>query len=53
MQKKIYSVPEKIDLKIANLSLKHLGIKIDKLTQLQEICQVLLTDIGLSRIQHY
>ncbi|MDW0169472.1 MAG: adenosylhomocysteinase [Nitrososphaeraceae archaeon] len=35
MQKKIYSVPEKIDLKIANLSLKHLGIKIDKLTQLQ------------------
>jgi len=35
MQKKVYSVPEKIDLKIANLSLKHLGIKIDKLTQLQ------------------
>ncbi|MDW0257304.1 MAG: adenosylhomocysteinase, partial [Nitrososphaeraceae archaeon] len=35
MQKKIYSVPEKIDLKIANLSLKHLDIKIDKLTQLQ------------------
>jgi len=35
MQKKVYSVPEKIDLKIANLSLKHLGIKIDKLTLLQ------------------
>jgi adenosylhomocysteinase len=35
MQKKVYSVPEKIDLKIANLSLRHLGIKIDKLTQLQ------------------
>ena len=35
MQKKVYSVPDKIDLKIANLSLKHLGIKIDKLTQLQ------------------
>jgi adenosylhomocysteinase len=35
MQKKVYSVPEKIDLKIANLSLKHLDIKIDKLTQLQ------------------
>jgi len=35
MQKKVYSVPEKIDLKIANLSLKHLGIKIDKLTPLQ------------------
>ena len=35
MQKKVYSVPEKIDLKIANLFLKHLGIKIDKLTQLQ------------------
>lgn len=35
MKKKVYSVPEKIDLKIANLSLKHLGIKIDKLTQLQ------------------
>jgi adenosylhomocysteinase len=35
MQKKVYSVPEKIDLKIANLSLKHLGIEIDKLTQLQ------------------
>ena len=35
MQKRIYSVPEKIDLKIANLSLKHLGIKIDKLTPLQ------------------
>jgi adenosylhomocysteinase len=35
MQKKVYPVPEKIDLKIANLSLRHLGIKIDKLTQLQ------------------
>ena len=35
MQKRVYSVPEKIDLKIANLSLKYLGIKIDKLTQLQ------------------
>jgi len=35
MQKKVYSVPEKIDFKIANLSLKHLGIKIDKLTLLQ------------------
>jgi len=35
MQKKVYSVPEKIDLKIANLSLKHLGIKIDKLSLLQ------------------
>ena len=35
MQKKVYSVPEKIDLKIANLSLKNLGIKIDRLTQLQ------------------
>ena len=35
MQKKVYSVPEKIDLKIANLSLNHLGIKIDKLTLLQ------------------
>lgn len=35
MQKKVYSVPEKIDLKIANLSLKHLGIKIDRLTPLQ------------------
>jgi adenosylhomocysteinase len=35
MQKRVYSVPEKIDLKIANLSLKYLGIKIDKLTPLQ------------------
>jgi adenosylhomocysteinase len=35
MQKRVYSVPEKIDLKIANLSLNYLGIKIDKLTQLQ------------------
>ncbi|MGI8718940.1 MAG: adenosylhomocysteinase [Nitrososphaeraceae archaeon] len=35
MQNKVYLVPDKIDLKIANLSLKHLGIKIDKLTQLQ------------------
>jgi len=35
MQKKVYSVPENIDLKIANLSLKNLGIKIDRLTQLQ------------------
>jgi adenosylhomocysteinase len=35
MKKRVYSVPEKIDLKIANLSLKYLGIKIDKLTQLQ------------------
>jgi adenosylhomocysteinase len=35
MQNKVYSVPEHIDSNVANLSLKHLGIGIDRLTTLQ------------------
>jgi adenosylhomocysteinase len=35
MQNKVYPVPENIDSKVAELSLKYLGISIDKLTLLQ------------------
>jgi adenosylhomocysteinase len=35
MQNKVYPVPENIDSKVAELSLKYLGISIDKLTPLQ------------------
>ena len=35
MQNKVYPVPETIDSKVAELSLKYLGISIDKLTPLQ------------------
>jgi len=35
MQKKVYLVPEKIDSNVAKLSLKYLGISIDKLSLLQ------------------
>jgi adenosylhomocysteinase len=35
MQKKVYPVPEKIDSNVAKLSLKYLGISIDKLSPLQ------------------
>jgi adenosylhomocysteinase len=35
MQKKVYAVPEKIDFNVAKLSLKYLGISIDKLSPLQ------------------
>ena len=35
MQNKVYSVPENIDSNVAKLSLKYLGISIDKLTPLQ------------------
>ncbi len=34
--KKVYTVPEKIDRKIAELKLKSMGVKIDKLTDEQE-----------------
>ncbi len=34
--KKVYTVPEKIDSKIAELKLKSMGVKIDKLTDEQE-----------------
>ncbi len=36
MKKKVYSVPENIDSVVAKLSLKYLGIGIDKLTPLQK-----------------
>ena len=36
MQKKVYSVPENIDSNVAKLSIKHLGISIDKLTAIQK-----------------
>jgi len=36
MQKKVYSVPENIDSNVAKLSLKYLGLSIDKLTALQK-----------------
>ena len=35
MSNKVYSVPENIDSKVAKLTLKYLGIRIDKLTPLQ------------------
>jgi adenosylhomocysteinase len=35
MQNKVYPVPENIDSKVAELTLKYLGISIDKLTPLQ------------------
>lgn len=35
MQNKVYPVPENIDSNVAELSLKYLGISIDRLTQLQ------------------
>lgn len=35
MQNKVYPVPENIDSNVAKLSLKYLGISIDRLTQLQ------------------
>ena len=35
MQNKVYSVPENIDSNVAKLSIKYLGISIDRLTQLQ------------------
>ena len=35
MQNKVYPVPENIDSNVAELSLKYLGISIDKLTPLQ------------------
>ncbi|MDP9492659.1 MAG: adenosylhomocysteinase, partial [Thermoproteota archaeon] len=35
MQKKVFSVPEKIDSTVAKLSLKYLHIEIDKLTPAQ------------------
>jgi adenosylhomocysteinase len=35
MQNKVYSVPENIDSNVAKLSLKYLGISIDRLTPLQ------------------
>jgi adenosylhomocysteinase len=34
--KKVYSVPEEIDRKIAKLKLESMGVKIDKLTHEQE-----------------
>ncbi len=36
LQKKVYTVPEEIDKNIAELKLKSMGIKIDKLTKEQE-----------------
>lgn len=36
LQKKVYPVPEEIDKKIAELKLKSMGIKIDRLTEEQE-----------------
>jgi S-adenosylhomocysteine hydrolase len=36
MQKKVFSVPEKIDSTIARLSLRYLQISIDKLTLAQK-----------------
>ena len=35
MQNKVYPVPENIDSNVAKLSIKYLGISIDRLTQLQ------------------
>ncbi|MGB5089798.1 MAG: adenosylhomocysteinase [Nitrososphaeraceae archaeon] len=35
LQNKVYSVPENIDSNVAKLSIKYLGISIDRLTQLQ------------------
>jgi S-adenosylhomocysteine hydrolase len=35
MQKKVFPVPEKIDSKVAKLSLKYLQINIDKLNPVQ------------------
>jgi adenosylhomocysteinase len=35
MQNKVYAVPENIDSNVAKLSIKYLGISIDRLTQLQ------------------
>ena len=36
MQKKVFSVPEKIDSRVARLSLKYLQISIDKLNPVQQ-----------------
>ena len=36
LKKKVYPVPAEIDKQIAQLKLKSMGIKIDKLTQEQE-----------------